>query len=862
MDALWDQSRLSFRLLFSVVELMLLASDCLKTIVDAVVVLWCKPRKRLLALGADLPGVDLVIASCGEDVDVILDTVRAALDLDYPADRFRVTVTDDGDSQELKKAIEGLQHDKLGPGLYYTARIKTSVNRNKASNLNHAMEVTANFPGEYFPFFANLDADMIPERSFLRSSMAHFLLDQNLALTNPPPSCYNQPVNDPLQQTLNVTFKWAELIKDLAGCAWCTGSGFVVKKEAVTRVGGFPSKTLSEDVHLSSLVLREGWNVAYLAEALQYGLVPETFTGHLKQYTRWSVGTIQAGLAMKMYIDSQSALHMSFLQRLYMFLPPFAEIRLLITNVYMWVSLMLLLQGQSFAPHVGDEDLPRMVRASAAAFMATGINLMAVSLATTGCLRLRASANETWMAPYRSMAHLKSIILPKRMGGTVMRFIATGSIRHAMKERDSAQRPHVFRRLYSILLLDGAWYHTLYASLCWLAVGSAIRRAAGLYPGYSAEFWRYLLLHVAWCPLPWLFHSVAMLVPLRYAIFPPTTPDREDFLDRDPKTGVAHPKAEYRQIRWTGSFGYEILWIGGLVSPRASARQSAVSTSKPSIRLTVKAPPSKLRQALSGDDLPPNPYTEGTDSPEPPPRNARSSRNPRAVIDPDSDEEMDDAEGEDDEEEDAQGEEDDGDEEQEDDDEGDDDDEDEDEEEEDAEGEEDEADDEDIEGDTSMAESPHPPPPVIKTVKAAGGQGKIDIKVTAPPTGPLKSVEEKEMEMDGMSDLGSDEEEEGEEDDEEDLDSDGMPRESTPDVTKLTRRQKAAYEESLEGGLMALSNEAQKKKHLTAEEHAMRRAEMARRRKNLSEKRNEEEKADGYDQQAAQKASTKAKDSR
>jgi len=38
------------------------------------------------------------------------------------------------------------------------------------------------------------------------------------------------------------------------------------------------------------------------------------------------------------------------------------------------------------------------------------------------------------------------------------------------------------------------------------------------------------------------------------------------------------------------------------------------------------------------------------------------------------------------------------------------------------------------------------------------------------------------------------------------------------------------------------STEVQVKKHLTAEEHAMRRAEMARRRKNLSEKRNEEEK--------------------
>jgi len=46
---------------------------------------------------------------------------------------------------------------------------------------------------------------------------------------------------------------------------------------------------------------------------------------------------------------------------------------------------------------------------------------------------------------------------------------------------------------------------------------------------------------------------------------------------------------------------------------------------------------------------------------------------------------------------------------------------------------------------------------------------------------------------------------------------------------------------------MALSNEAQKKKHLSAEEYAMRRAEMARRRKNLSEKRNEEEKMSTID---------------
>lgn len=71
-------------------------------------------------------------------------------------------------------------------------------------------------------------------------------------------------------------------------------------------------------------------------------------------------------------------------------------------------------------------------------------------------------------------------------------------------------------------------------------------------------------------------------------------------------------------------------------------------------------------------------------------------------------------------------------------------------------------------------------------------------------------------------------------------------------------------------GTDSISLEVQVKKHLTAEEHAMRRAEMARRRKNLSEKRNEEEKVckpntnpdhvtdgvrDGNYQQATQEAS-------
>lgn len=256
-------------------------------------------------------------------------------------------------------------------------------------------------------------------------------------------------------------------------------------------------------------------------------------------------------------------------------------------------------------------------------------------------------------------------------------------------------------------------------------------------------------------------------------------------------------------------------------SPRPSAsvarptQQNGVATS---LRLTVKAPPSKLRQATSGSAIPPNPYaeqqnSESDDTPAPPVRSARATRNPKVVVDPDSDEEEE-------EEEDAEGEED----------------EDMQDSEEDAEGEEDDEDD-------------HPPPPVIKQ-QPRGAHAKPQVTVMPPNEGPLKSVEDKEMEdeedeeeelseLDSGDDIGNDL---GEEDDGEELDSEGDDdsRSVTPDLTKLTKRQRGAFEE--DPALMALSNEALKKKVLSAEEHVQRRAEMARRRKNLSEKRNEEEK--------------------
>ncbi|KAF2131021.1 PAPA-1-domain-containing protein [Dothidotthia symphoricarpi CBS 119687] len=269
-------------------------------------------------------------------------------------------------------------------------------------------------------------------------------------------------------------------------------------------------------------------------------------------------------------------------------------------------------------------------------------------------------------------------------------------------------------------------------------------------------------------------------------------------------------------------------------------QRSSPEERRQSIHLTVKSSPGRLRQATSGP-----PVAKASVSRQNIVSGKRASRNSRVVQEADSeDEDEDEDEAE---EADAM-------------------DLDDDEEEGDVDADADEDDDMDAEGDEDDDVDDSILPNIVVSTKQS-----IPVKPALKLTKAQDAVEAKEMGLDDDdddelsdpdSDLegeeedaeGEDEDAEGEDDDDEmvaandddvEMDSDeDMSRDQTPDLSKLTRRQRALVNEDSDGGLMALSNEAQKKKHFTAEENAMRRAEMARRRKNLSEKRLEEEKAD------------------
>lgn len=250
-----------------------------------------EPRKRLRLQGhEDFPSVDVLITCCGEPVEVIMDTVRAACALDYPVSQFRVLVLDDGRSTQLQQAVTELQSHH--PHLTYHSRGRQSGQVfAKSGNLNYALTTLQQ---KVEPeFCAILDADSIPTPEFLRATLPHLLQTPSSALVSTRQHFSNLPEGDPLCQSRNHFYTCQNADFDILGHAFDAGSGAVFRRKAIMDVGLYPTFSFSEDWQLSQTLHGMGFRTMQVQEELQFGLVPSSLSGHIAQRKRWNIGISQ-----------------------------------------------------------------------------------------------------------------------------------------------------------------------------------------------------------------------------------------------------------------------------------------------------------------------------------------------------------------------------------------------------------------------------------------------------------------------------------------------------------------------------------------------------------------------------------------
>ncbi|EXJ71978.1 uncharacterized protein A1O5_04480 [Cladophialophora psammophila CBS 110553] len=504
-------------------------------------------RPKLRLVGNDVPTVDVFITCCGEDDDLILDTVRAACDLDYPQDRFRVILLDDGKSDPLKNVLEEMR--ETFPNVYYMRRPKfpNVPHHFKAGNLNYGLDAVHSLPGGASEFMAALDADMIPEQQWLRAVLPHLLIDDKMGLACPPQLFYNVPRDDPLCQSLDFFVHVSEPVKDALGVAWCTGSGYVARTTALAQIGNFPCGSLAEDVATSTLLLGSGWKTAFVHEALQFGTVPEDYGGHLKQRTRWAIGTVDTAFKLRFCLWGDKVKHMTFAQRSSSFIYAFLSLFNIFLTLSIFAMPIVLIANKPLVAYANDTQLRWLIRVCFANMVFNRLCEFVLFIPAGYATGQRGSRYQLWMAPYISLTIIRSFVLPTWLGGQRQAFKATGSIKSALNERDPKRRAPMWRRIWTICVNYLAGFHVAYVYFVLVAVTLSSYRTFLTQHSLRGKLVG-LLTHAFWPPLAWLIVCSSFWIPFTYACDPPNCPDREELLIRDPKTNVAHPTPEAKKI--------------------------------------------------------------------------------------------------------------------------------------------------------------------------------------------------------------------------------------------------------------------------------------------------------------------------
>ncbi|WP_419816881.1 UDP-forming cellulose synthase catalytic subunit [Glacieibacterium sp.] len=234
---------------------------------------------------ATWPLVDIYVPTYNESLDIVRNTVFAAQDMDYPADRFRVYILDDGRRPEFRAFA------RLAGCGYLTRADNLHA---KAGNLNAAMKKT---DGELIAIF---DCDHVPTRAFLQLTVGWFQKDPKLALLQTPHHFYS---SDPVQRNLNpvrdmpgegeLFYNAVQSGNDLWNATFFCGSCAIIRRTALSQTNGFAGETVTEDAHTALKLQRMGWNTAYINIRLSAGLATERLILHIGQRIRWARGMTQ-----------------------------------------------------------------------------------------------------------------------------------------------------------------------------------------------------------------------------------------------------------------------------------------------------------------------------------------------------------------------------------------------------------------------------------------------------------------------------------------------------------------------------------------------------------------------------------------
>ncbi len=222
-----------------------------------------------------------IIVPCWNEQNTVSKTVHSLLNLDYPKDKLKIMVVDDGSTDNTWQAVQKFaNHPQI--------ELHTKENGGKYTALNYGIsKLTTDLVG-------CLDADSYVHKDSMKKIALYFEDKETMAVA--PSIKLWQPKNI-LQLLQKVEYGFGIFTRKMyhyMNAIYITPGPFsIFRREVFEKLGGYEHAHNTEDIQIALRMQKNGFKIAHAHEAIVYTVPPETVKKLLKQRVRWSYGFIK-----------------------------------------------------------------------------------------------------------------------------------------------------------------------------------------------------------------------------------------------------------------------------------------------------------------------------------------------------------------------------------------------------------------------------------------------------------------------------------------------------------------------------------------------------------------------------------------
>jgi cellulose synthase/poly-beta-1,6-N-acetylglucosamine synthase-like glycosyltransferase len=232
------------------------------------------------------PSVDVVVP-CFNESKTIIATINSLLDLNYPKDKLKIMVVDDGSTDDSLKTLELFKEN-------IQVEIHHKENGGKYTALNFAIE------NSHAELFGCLDADSFVDKDALKNMLPYFENEKIMAVV---PSIKVYEPGNILQKIQKIEYGWGIFVRKvltyLNALHVTPGPLTVFRKKIFDNIGKYKHAHQTEDLEMALRMQKHNYKIANSHRSIVYTVTPKTIKTLYKQRRRWSYGFLKNAIDYK-----------------------------------------------------------------------------------------------------------------------------------------------------------------------------------------------------------------------------------------------------------------------------------------------------------------------------------------------------------------------------------------------------------------------------------------------------------------------------------------------------------------------------------------------------------------------------------